>query len=112
MAATHQPLEQRAEEGAFRLDLYHRLAVFPVEIPALAERLDDLPALAEHFLSRLGQNSSRKRLTPDALEELLNHHWPGNVRELMHVLERGVILSGEEPVLDRKNIRIRRRSRE
>ena len=111
IAATHQPLEQRSEEGAFRLDLYHRLAVFPVEIPALAERMDDLPALAEHFLDLLAQRSPRKQLTPDALEDLLSHRWPGNVRELMHVLERATILSAELLSIDRTHIRIRRRPR-
>ncbi len=111
VAATHQPLEQRSEEGAFRLDLYHRLAVFPVEIPALHQRMEDLPALAEHFLDRLAHRASRKQLTPDALEELLSHHWPGNVRELTHVLERAIILSGDLPLLERPHIRIRRRPR-
>ena len=111
VAATHQPLEQRSEEGAFRLDLYHRLAVFPVEIPALADRMDDVPALAEHFLDRLAQRASRKQLTPDALEELLAHRWPGNVRELMHVLERASILSADLPSIERTHIRIRRRPR-
>ena len=111
VAATHQPLEQRSEEAAFRLDLYHRLAVFPVEIPALADRMDDTPALTEHFLNRLAKQSSRKQLTPDALEELLSHRWPGNVRELMHVLERATILSGESLIIDRTHIRIRRRPR-
>ena len=111
IAATHQPLEQRSEEGAFRLDLYHRLAVFPVEIPALAGRMDDLPALAEHFLDHLAQRGPRKQLTPDALEELLSYRWPGNVRELMHVLERATILSAELPSIDRTHIRIRRRPR-
>ncbi len=111
VAATHQPLEQRSEEGAFRLDLYHRLAVFPVEIPALHDRMEDVPALSEYFLDRLGQRAARKQLTPDALEELLSHRWPGNVRELMHVLERATILSGDLTQIERSDIRIRRRPR-
>ncbi len=111
VAATHQPLEQRSDEGAFRLDLYHRLAVFPVEIPALMDRMEDLPALAEHFLDRLAQRAVRKQLTPDALEDLLSHRWPGNVRELMHVLERATILSGDQVEIERSHIRIRRRPR-
>ena len=111
VAATHQPLEQRSEEGAFRLDLYHRLAVFPVEIPALHQRMEDLPALAEYFLDRLAHRASRKHLTADALEELLSHRWPGNVRELMHVLERATILSGDLALIERSHIRIRRRPR-
>lgn len=111
IAATHQPLEQRAEEGAFRLDLYHRLAVFPVEIPSLQERMDDVPALAEYFLDRLMQRGLRKQLTADALEELLAHRWPGNVRELMHVLERATILSADRAAIERSDIRIRKRPR-
>ena len=111
IAATHQPLEQRSDEGAFRLDLYHRLAVFPIEVPSLSERMDDLPELAEHFLDKLGHAGPRKRLSPDALEELLSHGWPGNVRELMHVLERGTILSSESLTIERSHIRIRRRPR-
>lgn len=111
IAATHQPLEQRSEEGAFRLDLYHRLAVFPIEVPPLRERMEDIPALTEHFLDRFGRTAGRKRLSPDALEELLSHGWPGNVRELMHVLERAVILSADLTTLERTHIRIRRRPR-
>ena len=61
IAATHQPLERRAEEGAFRLDLYHRLAVFPVEVPALRDRMEDLGDLTEHFLTQMGQKMHRKR---------------------------------------------------
>ncbi len=111
IAATHQPLEQRSEEGAFRLDLYHRLAVFPVEIPSLQERMDDVPALAEYFLDRLMPHGARKQLTADALEELMSHRWPGNVRELMHVLERATILSADRAAIERSDIRIRKRPR-
>ena len=111
VAATHQPLEQRSDEGAFRLDLYHRLAVFPVEIPALRDRMDDLPSLSEHFLDRLARRAPRKQLTPGALEELLSHRWPGNVRELMHVLERATILGGDSLKIEQDHIRIRRRPR-
>ena len=111
VAATHQLLEQRAEEGAFRLDLYHRLAVFPIEVPALRDRLEDLPLLAEHFLLHLAAKAPRKRLSEAALEELMQHRWPGNVRELMHVLERGAILAGDRVAIDKAEIRIRRRQR-
>jgi DNA-binding NtrC family response regulator len=111
IAATHQPLEQRAEEGAFRLDLYHRLAVFPVEVPALRERMEDIGALAEHILVQMGQKMPRKRLSGAALERLRGHHWPGNVRELMHVLERAAILAGESPEIGAEEIRYRRATR-
>jgi DNA-binding NtrC family response regulator len=111
VAATHQPLEQRAEEGTFRLDLYHRLAVFPVEVPALRTRMEDLGLLAEHFLEQMGQETPRKRLTIEAEARLHEHHWPGNVRELMHVLERGAILSGRRMEIGADEIRFRRASR-
>jgi transcriptional regulator with GAF, ATPase, and Fis domain len=97
IAATHQPLERRSAEGTFRLDLYHRLAVFPIEIPALRERMEDVEELAEHFLEQMGRHSPRKRLTAEAVAWLEDQVWPGNVRELMHVLERGAILAGERP---------------
>jgi transcriptional regulator with GAF, ATPase, and Fis domain len=111
VAATHQPLEQRAGEGTFRLDLYHRLAVFPVEVPALRTRMEDLGLLAEHFLELMGQEMPRKRLTIEAEARLHEHHWPGNVRELMHVLERGAILSGDRMEIGADEIRFRRTSR-
>ncbi|HEY6413793.1 MAG TPA: sigma-54 dependent transcriptional regulator [Edaphobacter sp.] len=111
VAATHQPLEQRAAEGAFRLDLYHRLAVFPVEVPTLRTRMEDLGLLAEHFLEQMGQEMPRKRLTIEAEARLHEHHWPGNVRELMHALERGAILSGDRMEIGADEIRFRRASR-
>ena len=111
IAATHRDLEQRVVDGSFRLDLYHRLAVFPIEVPALRERLDDLPALANHLLARLGADAPRKSLSPCALNALEQHAWPGNVRELAHVLERAVILAGDAPEITAEHIRCRRRSR-
>ncbi|MDE1178366.1 MAG: sigma-54 dependent transcriptional regulator [Edaphobacter sp.] len=111
VAATHQPLEKRSEEGSFRLDLYHRLAVFPVEVPPLRERMEDLPMLAEHLLAALGQRAPRKHLHADALERLRGHHWPGNVRELMHVLERAAILSADRMEIGADEIRYRRATR-
>jgi DNA-binding NtrC family response regulator len=112
IAATHQPLEQNAADGTFRLDLYHRLAVFPIEVPPLRERLEDIPALAEHFLEQLADADPRKRLREDALARLEQHEWPGNVRELMHVLERALILSGHSLEIGAADIRYRRRSRQ
>jgi DNA-binding NtrC family response regulator len=107
IAATHQPLEQQTAEGSFRLDLYHRLAVFPIQVPALRERMEDIHDLADFFLDQLGQQSPRKRLAPGAAEKLLEHSWPGNVRELMHVLERAVILAGANPEISVADIRYR-----
>ena len=109
IAATHQPLEKRSAEGTFRLDLYHRLAVFPVEVPALRDRLDDLPALVNHFLEAMGRDMPRKRLSAGAMEKLIGYAWPGNVRELMHVLERGTILAGDDPEIGADAIRLGKR---
>jgi transcriptional regulator with GAF, ATPase, and Fis domain len=111
VAATHQPLETRSEEGTFRLDLYHRLAVFPVEVPALRDRMEDLGLLAEHILMKLGQRMPRKRLNEAAKMRLKEYHWPGNVRELMHVLERASILAGDMPEIGDEEIRYRRATR-
>lgn len=112
IAATHQPLQQRAEERTFRLDLYHRLAVFPIEMPALRDRMEDLDLLAEHFLERMGHKMPRKRLSAEGSAKLHEHHWPGNVREMMHVLERGAILTGDRMEIGAEEIRYRRASRE
>ena len=112
VAATHQALEARATEGTFRLDLYHRLAVFPVDLPPLRDRLADVPMLAQFLLAQflqtsLTMGSAKKRLSTGALERLLHHHWPGNVRELAHVLQRGSILSGDAAEIGVDEIRIR-----
>lgn len=111
IAATHQPLEEKSQDGGFRLDLYHRLAVFPIEVPALRDRMEDLPLLCEYFLEKMGMDAPRKRLSAAALEKLYACSWQGNVRELMHVLERGVILSGERPEIGAEEIRYRRNPR-
>jgi DNA-binding NtrC family response regulator len=115
IAATHQPLEKLATsegvERTFRLDLYHRLAVFPVEVPALRERIEDLELLVEHFLEQMGQEMPRKRLAVEAMVRLQEHTWPGNVRELMHVLERGAILAGDRMDIGVDEIRLRRATR-
>jgi transcriptional regulator with GAF, ATPase, and Fis domain len=112
IAATHQPLELLASsvgvERTFRLDLYHRLAVFPVLVPALRARMEDLGLLAEHFLEQMGHEMPRKRLTAGATAKLQEHGWPGNVRELMHVLERGAILAGDRMEIGAEEIRFRR----
>jgi DNA-binding NtrC family response regulator len=115
IAATHQPLEKLATsigaERTFRLDLYHRLAVFPIEVPALRDRMDDLGLLAEHILEQMGQEMPRKRLTLEAEAKLYEHSWPGNVRELMHVLERGAILAGDKMEIAEDEIRFGRATR-
>jgi DNA-binding NtrC family response regulator len=94
IAATNRKLEEAVESGSFRRDLYYRLSVFPIQIPALRERGDDVLLLAAHILERF-RNELRKpglKLAPDAMSALRAHSWPGNVRELQNTLERAAIL--------------------
>ncbi len=95
IAATNRDLRAEAEAGRFRQDLYYRLSVFPLELPALRKRLEDLPLLAEHFLARFARQLGRQKpkLTMANLQDLQRYSWPGNVRELQHVLERACIVS-------------------
>jgi DNA-binding NtrC family response regulator len=99
VAATHQPLARRAQEGSFRADLFYRLAVFRIHTPALAEHPDDLPALVEHLLRGAAGDEAAKQLSEEAFARLASHPWPGNVRELQHVLERASILAEDRPVI-------------
>ena len=104
LAATDEPLQQRVAEHAFRLDLYHRLAVFPVALPALRERMEDVLPLAAHLLGKLGEEMPVKRLSDGAAARLMEHNWPGNVRELAHVLERATILAEDRREIARDEI--------
>ena len=95
IAATHQNLEAMVQEQRFRSDLFYRLNIFPIELPALRDRGGDITGLAVHFLGlyRREFNKSVETLTSAALDKLNRYHWPGNVRELRNVLERAVLLS-------------------
>lgn len=95
MAATNRDLRTEAEAGRFRQDLFYRLSVFPVEVPALRKRKDDIPLLAEHFLEMSSRKVGRLKppLTLAGVQRLQQYDWPGNVRELQHVIERAVIIS-------------------
>jgi transcriptional regulator with GAF, ATPase, and Fis domain len=95
VAATNRDLKKAAAAGKFREDLYYRLNVFPVQVPPLQERLDDIPLLAQHFveLSARELKCAKPRLTRAAVTKLQSYHWPGNVRELRNVVERAVILA-------------------
>lgn len=104
IAATHQALNQQAQTGAFRSDLYYRLAVFLIRTPSLAAHPQDLELLIDHFLQKMGRDTPLKRVDAGALDKLAAHDWPGNVRELEHVLERAIILAGDEPVLTARDI--------
>ncbi len=95
IAATNRDLRQMATEGRFQEDLYYRLHVIPIELPPLRQRLDDLPALVDHFVQKFSQRLG-KRITgvdADAMAELKRYHWPGNVRELENTIERAVVLT-------------------
>jgi two-component system response regulator HydG len=95
IAATNKDLEQAIEQGVFRRDLYYRLNVIPVHVPPLRERAEDVPILAQHFLTRCSRKMGRAvdGFEPEVLERLTAHHWPGNVRELENLIERMVVLS-------------------
>ena len=93
IAATHRNLETMIEENKFREDLYYRLNVFPIETPALRERLDDIPLLLQEMVNRhQSQHHAYVRFTQRAMESLMQHNWPGNVRELSNLVERLLIL--------------------
>lgn len=96
VAATHRDLAADVEAGRFRQDLYYRLHVIPIHLPSLAERREDIRALALHFVSRANQAHQRNvNLSPDALARLEEHPWPGNIRELGNVIERLVLLTND-----------------
>jgi DNA-binding NtrC family response regulator len=89
LAATNRDLEQAVMQGTFRRDLYFRLNVLSLRIPALRERRQDIPLLINHFMERLGRTSGQEKiLTDDAIKAMLGYDWPGNVRELENCLER------------------------
>ncbi len=95
VAATNQDLQQRVKDGKFREDLYFRLAVFPIRIPPLRERKNDILPLAEHFLVRYGRTMGRQglKLSPASQHDLTHYPWPGNVRELENAIQRALLLS-------------------
>ncbi|MBX3664498.1 MAG: nitric oxide reductase transcriptional regulator NorR [Burkholderiales bacterium] len=105
IAATNRNLREHVRDGSFRADLYHRLSVYPIPIPALRERNEDVPMLAGHFLelnrARLGLRSLR--LSAEAEDALQRYHWPGNVRELEHVISRAALKAVSQGV-DRNDI--------
>jgi sigma-54 specific flagellar transcriptional regulator A len=99
IAATHRDLDEAISAGRFREDLFYRLNVFPVQMPPLRDRLEDLPVLIEHLVQRQGQISGRHiRLDKDAMTCLAGNRWPGNVRELSNLLERLAILFPEHTI--------------
>jgi Nif-specific regulatory protein len=105
VAATNQPLEEAVRNGTFRKDLFFRLQVVEIRVPALRERLSDVPILTDHFLKRFVRETGRKirGFTPAAIKKMESYHWPGNVRELRNVVERAVALSNG-PLLDTADV--------
>ena len=95
IAATNRNLEQAVRDGKFRADLYHRVSVFPIRVPPLRERREDIPALVWACIERLGRRMGKtvKSIPRKSMEQLQNYSWPGNVRELHNVIERAMILS-------------------
>ena len=100
LVATHHDLEARVREGGFRQDLYHRIFVFPLMLPPLRERRDDIPALVEHFAAQVCAQNGWKDVpfTVDAMQALKGHSWPGNVRELRNMVERVMLLATDGQV--------------
>jgi two-component system, NtrC family, response regulator HydG len=102
ITATNQDIERLTAEGRFRRDLSYRIHVVEVRTPPLRERMEDIPALAAHFLDRLAEGrGARKKVSPEALDLLLKHSYPGNVRELRNVIERAHAMGEGEVILPR-----------
>jgi two-component system nitrogen regulation response regulator NtrX len=106
VVATHRNLEEQVRQGTFREDLYHRVFVFPIVLPALRERREDVRVLAEHFVRQLEEQNNWKlrKLSAEAIAELELYSWPGNVRELRNVVER-VLLLAPGAVVDAETVR-------
>ncbi len=100
IAATNKDLASLVTRGQFREDLYHRINVFPIHLPPLRERPEDIPLLAKHFMTEIGASLGKKpvRLTDSALNALMEQRWPGNVRELRNIIERALILCQGEAI--------------
>jgi TyrR family helix-turn-helix protein len=99
LAATHRDLEEMVEKGTFRLDLYYRLNVIPIHVPAVRERKDCLVPLLRHYIDHFSVvNNEKKRLSRAAIDALCNYSFPGNVRELMNISERLVVMSETEVI--------------
>jgi formate hydrogenlyase transcriptional activator len=98
IAATNRELERSVADGRFRMDLYYRLNVFPVYVPSLRERTDDIPILVDYFVSRFARRMGKtiRKIEKASLDRLQRYSWPGNIRELQNVIERGVILADSE----------------
>jgi formate hydrogenlyase transcriptional activator len=101
IAATNRDLKVAVADGTFRQDLFYRLNVFPIEVPPLRDRREDIPALVEHFMGRYARKAGKafRRVTKRTLDHLQSHLWPGNIRELQNVIERSVIVSDTDELI-------------
>ncbi len=101
IAATNKDLREASAKGAFREDLYYRLKVFPIFLPSLLDRKEDIPLLVQYFIQQFNREFKKnvKGVSPKTIEMLMDYHWPGNVRELKNVIERAIILESEEMIL-------------
>ena len=106
LAATNCELEVEIADGNFREDLYYRLAAFPITVPPLRERPEDIPLLAESFLARANEMHRRSvsEIDAGAMEILSGSHWPGNLRQLQHEIERAVVLASDDEPLEAKHL--------
>jgi DNA-binding NtrC family response regulator len=95
IAATHKPLEKMMEKGEFRQDLYYRISAFPIQLPPLRNRVEDIGLLVNSFLQRVGTGKRRLTIDADALMQLQRYAWPGNIRELRNVLERASLFADD-----------------
>ena len=95
IAATNRDLEAMAREQKFRPDLYYRLNVFPIRVPSLRERADDIPLLVRHFVHQFGRRMGKtiETIPSETMDALVRYRWPGNIRELQNLVERAVILT-------------------
>ncbi len=97
IAATNRDLEKEMEQGRFRADLYYRLNIFPISVPSLRARREDIPLLVDHFIQKLSKKIGIKITTVSehVREQIMNYDWPGNIRELEHAIERSILLSDD-----------------
>jgi DNA-binding NtrC family response regulator len=101
ISATNKNLDEEVRKGLFREDLFYRISVFPIRLPPLRERREDIPLLATHFMNTYNMREKKKvnKIHSDALKILMDYHWPGNVRELENAIERAVVISGASEII-------------
>lgn len=108
ITSSNRNINELIRSGQFREDLFFRLNVFPIEVPTLRQRKEDIPLLVNHFLEQFKDkyNYDKKTITPKALMKLMDYDWPGNIRQLKHTLERAILFSDENPEISEENLRL------